>query len=55
MRDGVVLLDSDSISYTLATVKNPKDMNSDPLHPDDFLAQWYAQSVTALLDDTDGG
>jgi len=50
--DGVAMLDMDSISAALAAAKKPKDLISDPLHPNDFLARWYAQSLVALLDNT---
>lgn len=46
---GVCLLDMDAISGALTTTKKPKDLISDPLHPNDFLARWYAQGLMALL------
>jgi lysophospholipase L1-like esterase len=49
---GIVLLDMDAISGALAAAKKPKDLLSDPLHPNDFLARWYAQSMAALFDNT---
>jgi lysophospholipase L1-like esterase len=47
---GIGLLDMDAISGALITAKKPKDLVSDPLHPNDFLARWYAQGLVALLD-----
>lgn len=47
---GVQLLDMDTLSGVLAEAKKPKDLISDPLHPNDFLARWYAQGLVALLD-----
>ena len=29
--------------------KKAKDCLVNPLHPNDYLARWYAQSLTALL------
>jgi hypothetical protein len=29
--------------------KAPKDCLNDPLHPDDYLSRWYAQSLVAAL------
>ncbi|MGC4044240.1 MAG: SGNH/GDSL hydrolase family protein [Armatimonas sp.] len=46
---GICLLDMDAISGALAEAKKPKDLISDPLHPNDFLARWYAQGLVALL------
>jgi hypothetical protein len=31
-------------------VKKPKDFLNDPLHANDYLARWYAQSLEAALD-----
>lgn len=47
---GVRLLDMDAISGALMTAKKPRDLICDPLHPNDFLARWYAQGLVALLD-----
>ncbi len=47
---GVGYLDMTSISAYLYQQKNPKDLMADPMHPNDFLARCYAQSIVALLD-----
>lgn len=46
---GVGLLDMDAICGALLTVKKSKDLISDPLHPNDFLARWYAQGLVAAF------
>ncbi len=38
-----------AISGTLLAAKKPKDLIANPLHPNDFLARWYAQGLAALL------
>jgi lysophospholipase L1-like esterase len=47
---GVQFVDMTSISEAIYTAKKPKDCLNDPLHPNDFLARWYAQSLVAALD-----
>ena len=47
---GVALLDMTAISGSLFEAKAPKDLLGDPLHPNDFLARWYAQGVAATLE-----
>jgi hypothetical protein len=39
-----------ALSEALYAAKKPKDCLSDPLHPNDFLARWYAQCLVAALD-----
>jgi lysophospholipase L1-like esterase len=46
---GVQVLDMTAITSRLYEQKKPKDFISDPLHPNDFLARWYAQGVVATL------
>jgi lysophospholipase L1-like esterase len=52
---GVQFVDMTAISEALYAVKKPKDCLNDPLHPNDFLARWYAQSLVAALDPASGG
>jgi len=46
---GVAILDMTEMSEALYAAKSAKDLLADPMHPDDFLARWYAQSFVALL------
>lgn len=46
---GVDFVDMTAISESLYAAKQPKDCLNDPLHPNDYLARWYAQSVAAAL------
>ena len=46
---GVQLVDMTAISEAIYAAKKPKDCLNDPLHPNDFLARWYAQSLVAAL------
>ncbi len=46
---GVCLLDMNAISGALFAAKKPTDLIANPLHPNDFLARWYAQSLVAML------
>lgn len=48
-RIGVAFLDMDAMCRALYRVKRPKDLATDPMHPDDFLARWYAQSLVATV------
>ena len=48
--DGVVNLDMTTMSDTIYRRKKPKDCVVNPLHPNDYLARWYAQGMVALLD-----
>jgi lysophospholipase L1-like esterase len=47
---GVQFVDMTAISGAIYAAKKPKDCLNDPLHPNDFLARWYAQSLMAALD-----
>ncbi|HTI12697.1 MAG TPA: SGNH/GDSL hydrolase family protein [Puia sp.] len=46
---GIVDLDMTTLSDTLYHRKAPKDCLANPLHPNDYLARWYAQSLAATL------
>jgi lysophospholipase L1-like esterase len=47
---GVQFVDMTAITEWLYAAKKPKDFLNDPLHPNDYLARWYAQSLAAALD-----
>jgi lysophospholipase L1-like esterase len=47
---GAQFVDMTAISDAIYAAKEPKDCLNDPLHPNDFLARWYAQSLVAALD-----
>lgn len=51
---GVQFVDMTSISEWVYADKKPKDCMNDPLHPNDYFARWYAQSVVAALDPHSG-
>jgi len=51
---GVQFVDMTAISEAVYAAKKPKDCLNDPLHPNDFLARWYAQSLVAALDPDSG-
>jgi lysophospholipase L1-like esterase len=46
---GVQLVDMTAISGAVFAAKAPRDCLNDPLHPNDYLSRWYAQSVLAAL------
>jgi lysophospholipase L1-like esterase len=46
---GVELVDMTAISAAVYAAKAPKDCLNDPLHPNDYLSRWYAQSMMAAL------
>ncbi len=46
---GVVNLDMTTLSDTLYHRKAPKDCLANPLHPNDYMARWYAQGLAALF------
>jgi lysophospholipase L1-like esterase len=52
---GVQCVDMTAISEAIYAAKKPKDCLNDPLHPNDFLARWYAQSLVAALEPVSGG
>lgn len=51
---GVAVFDMTALSDTLYQIKGQKGLATDPMHPDDFLARWYAQGLFALLDEPAG-
>ncbi len=51
---GVQFVDMTSISEWVYAAKKPKDCMNDPLHPNDYFARWYAQSLAAALDPASG-
>ncbi len=51
---GVQFVDMTALSEAIYAAKKPKDCLNDPLHPNDFLARWYAQSLVAALDPDSG-
>jgi lysophospholipase L1-like esterase len=46
---GIVDLDITSLSEYLYEIKKPRDFLTNPLHPNDFMARWYAQSMISLF------
>lgn len=51
---GVQFVDMTAVSGWIFAAKKPKDCVNDPLHPNDYLARWYAQSLVAALDPSSG-
>lgn len=51
---GVQFVDMTAISEAVYAAKKPKDCLNDPLHPNDYFARWYAQSLVAALDPAAG-
>ena len=51
---GVQFVDMTAISEWVYAAKKPKDCMNDPLHPNDYFARWYAQSLVAALDPLSG-
>jgi lysophospholipase L1-like esterase len=51
---GVAFVDLTAISEQVYAAKKPKDCVNDPLHPNDYLARWYAQSAAAVLEAASG-
>jgi hypothetical protein len=49
-RSGVVNVDMAAISDTIYRIKKAKDCLANPLHPNDYLARWYAQSMVAAFE-----
>ncbi|GGB17497.1 family 43 glycosylhydrolase [Puia dinghuensis] len=47
--EGVIGLDMHAISDVLYRRKKAKDCLVNPLHPNDYMARWYAQGMLALL------
>jgi lysophospholipase L1-like esterase len=48
-REGVEVLDMTAVTRSLFAAKPANDCYADPLHPNDFLARWYAQGVVRCL------
>lgn len=46
---GVQFVDMTAISGAVYAAKAPRDCLNDPLHPNDYLSRWYAQSLIAAL------
>ncbi len=46
---GVACLDMTTLSDTLYTRKSPKDCMTNELHPNDYMARWYAQGLVSLF------
>jgi hypothetical protein len=51
---GVQWVDMTAISEAVYADKKPGDCLNDPLHPNDYLARWYAQTVLAAFDPVSG-
>ena len=47
---GAQFVDMTAISEWVYAAKKPKDCLNDPLHPNDYFARWYAQSLVSALD-----
>lgn len=47
---GIAFLDMDHMSQALYDMKSQRDLATDPMHPDDFMARWYAQALIATLE-----
>jgi len=47
--NGIINLDMYAISDAIYHRKKAKDCISNPLHPNDYLARWYAQGLAQLL------
>ncbi len=46
---GIINLDMTTLSGFIYQHKKPKDCIANPLHPNDYLARWYAQAMVRLL------
>jgi hypothetical protein len=46
---GIEVVDMTSLSHYLYSRKKPKDCLANPLHPNDYMARWYAQVMLALF------
>jgi hypothetical protein len=46
---GIVNLDMTGISGSIYSRKKAKDCLANPLHPNDYMARWYAQGMAALF------
>ncbi|HEY2721162.1 MAG TPA: GDSL-type esterase/lipase family protein [Chitinophagaceae bacterium] len=48
--NGVVNVDMYAITNILYQIKKAKDCLTNPLHPNDYLARWYAQAMSAVFE-----
>jgi hypothetical protein len=48
-KKGIINLDMTSLSDLIYQRKKAKDCIANPLHPNDYLARWYAQAMSALF------
>ena len=46
---GIINLDMTSLSDAIYCHKQAKDCIVNPLHPNDYMARWYAQGLSQLL------
>lgn len=46
---GIINLDMTTLSGFIYARKKAKDCISNPLHPNDYMARWYAQGMTAMF------
>jgi hypothetical protein len=46
---GIVMTDMTVLSDAIYHLKKAKDCIVNPLHPNDYLARWYAQGMLATL------
>jgi lysophospholipase L1-like esterase len=51
---GIAYFGMTEMSDALYSAASSKDLGTDPMHPDDFLARWYAQGLVAMLDPHSG-
>jgi hypothetical protein len=49
MIQGTAMLDMTTLSEAIYRRKKAKDCIANPLHPNDYLARWYAQGMLAIL------
>jgi lysophospholipase L1-like esterase len=47
---GIVMMDMTTLSDAIYKRKKAKDCIVNPLHPNDYLARWYAQGMLATLE-----
>jgi hypothetical protein len=47
--NGIINLDMTTLSDFIYQQKKAKDCIANPLHPNDYLARWYAQCMSAML------
>jgi hypothetical protein len=46
---GIACLDMTTLSEAIYQRKKAKDCLANPLHPNDYMARWYAQGLLALF------